>query len=628
MGTRLASRLNGLPKPLVNICGKPLLQHQIELLVSQGTKEILMLTSYGADKIQTFCHSKLNFGIKINFISDTFPLGTAGSVIAALPFLDDDFLVLYGDTMLDVDLKRFQAAHFEKGMGATIFLHPNDHPHDSDLVEIDSESRIKAFHPYPRSLNDNCYLPNLVNAALYCIKSSAIFPYAGEKKFADFGRDLFPKMLADGIQLAAYKSPEYIKDCGTPERLDKVTNDYITGKVSASNLRLKQAAVFVDRDGTINEDVDHLSHDSQLRILPGVCEAIKALNHSFYKVVVITNQPVIARGDCTIEGLQKIHNKLETILSKDGAYFDDIRYCPHHPDMGFAGEVASMKVSCQCRKPNTGLVSDAIESMNVCPEQSWMVGDTTTDMLMATRAGLKSVLVQTGKGGLDYKYKVAPDFTFSNLQSAVNFILFDYPKKFLEARSILREMTDVRIIFLGGQSRAGKTNYASIVKYALKSLGIDSLIVSLDGWLKSESDRGPGVEGRYDLQGIANFLSFIKEFEGKIRIPLYNKLNKKIALSDHDYKVSRDSVVIIEGTIALNFVDLIPEELKRSIYLDVDETLRRNRFLREYLLRGLSWEEANSLYKSRLLDEFQLIAETSKNADIRIISTSGEISDH
>ena len=351
-GTRLAARLNGLPKPLIDIAGKPLLERQIDLLKRAGIDEVVLLVSHEAEVIRKFCETHHNWGLKTILIDDGVPLGTAGATLAAWDYLADDFLVVYGDTMLEVDLARmtkFHAAHPE--VAATLFLHPNDHPHDSDLVQLNSAGEVIAFHPYPHL--PEVFLSNLVNAGLYVVRKRLLASWQAtwrkKPQIIDFGRDLFPTLLIEGKELLGYISPEYIKDCGTPARLDKVTQDFIDGRITAFSLKEPQRAVFLDRDGVLIHEVGHLHQPEQLTLLPQVGAALKRLNESLYRAIVITTQPVIARGDCTVAELQGIHNKLETLLGREGAYLDRILYCPHHPHPGFAGEVAALKIPCQCR---------------------------------------------------------------------------------------------------------------------------------------------------------------------------------------------------------------------------------------------------------------------------------------
>ena len=192
-----------------------------------------------------------------------------------------------------------------------------------------------------------------------------------------------------------YDSPEYVKDMGTPDRYKQVSRDFETGVVTAKNLKNKQKAIFLDRDGTINKYVGFLRDIADFELLPGVAEAIRKINESGYLAIVITNQPVIARGEVTWDQLQEIHNKMETLLGKEGAYLDGIYFCPHHPDKGFKGEIAELKFDCDCRKPKPGLFIRAAEDFNIELSESWMVGDGKNDVLAGKNAGCRTALIGT-----------------------------------------------------------------------------------------------------------------------------------------------------------------------------------------------------------------------------------------
>ena len=419
-GLRLAARTNGLPKPLIPVAGKPLLAWQLELLARHGAEHVTLLCGYGADQIREFCGSGVSWGFSLRCIEEPRALGTAGAVIAALDELPDEFFVLYGDTMLNVDLRRMLRAHSVSGAEATLFLHPNDHPQDSDLVESDEHGRIKAIHGYPHP--EGALLPNQVNAALYVMKKSALQGYAIPDSPLDFAKHVFPRMLAEGVHLRGYRSPEYIKDAGTPARLDKVEADVLSGVVARGSLEVRRPAVFLDRDGTINEEVSYITRPEQLKLLPGAAQAVRKLRDAGYRVVVITNQPVIARGDCEVADLLRIHDHMEMELSREGAFLDGIYYCPHHPDKGFDGERPEYKIDCDCRKPADGLVHQAARELNLDLGASWFIGDRTGDVQTARNAGIRSVLLRSGIGGNDRRYSVTPDYTFDDLQAAAHHI--------------------------------------------------------------------------------------------------------------------------------------------------------------------------------------------------------------
>ena len=419
-GTRLQTRLGSLPKAMATVGGEPLLGHQISLARSHGFRNIVMLLGYGASAIREFLGDGSRWGVHVQYHTEEAPLGTAGALLDVLDELADAFLVMYGDVMVNVDLNRFWSTHLKSGSSASIFVHPNDHPADSDLVELKPGGRIAAFHPYPRS--HDRYYSNLVNAALYIINRDVLRPWKGRRP-ADFVRHIFPEMLASGIDLRAYRSPEYLKDAGTPERLDAVNADYQSGRIQRGSFATPAPTVFLDRDGTINDEVDRVKTPHDLRLIEGAGLAIRRLNRAGYRTVVISNQPVVARGECTEDGLEEIHRKLETLLGENGAYLDAIFHCPHHPDKGFPGERVELKIGCDCRKPSTGLINRAVRELNLDLARSWLVGDSTVDIQTAVGAGIRSILVETGHAGKDGKYKHSPDFVRSDLGTAVDLIL-------------------------------------------------------------------------------------------------------------------------------------------------------------------------------------------------------------
>jgi histidinol-phosphate phosphatase family protein len=406
----------------VPIGGIPLLEHQIRLAQHYGYTSIWLLVCYGADQIKKTLGDGKPFGVTLNYFEEKIPLGTAGAVLQLWNQLADEFLVMYGDTMINIDLQRFENYHHQHQADATLLVHPNDHPFDSDLIETNTNDRIIAFHNRPHL--PGIFRQNLVNAALYLIKKKTLEPWKKNEKSLDFGKDLFPELLKKGNSLQAYRSPEYIKDIGTPERYDKVCREYETGVIEKASLSHPQSAVFLDRDGTLIEDrVQGITHCNQVILLPHIAEALQKFNHHGIRTIVITNQPVIAKGFCTETDMQMIHNKLETLLGQNHAFLDRIYYCPHHPEKGFAGERPELKISCQCRKPNIRMLEQAIQQFHIDPQQSFFIGDTTTDVQTAKNAHIKSILIKTGQAGQDKKYSASPDFTFNSLLEASEFII-------------------------------------------------------------------------------------------------------------------------------------------------------------------------------------------------------------
>jgi len=422
-GTRLKERLGDLPKPLVDVGGVPLLFRQLRSLETAGYDEVLILVNHQAEAIESFVATN-QWRIRCQILNDGEPRGTAGAVLALMDLLAERFLVVYGDTLFDVDFARFETFHQKSSNGASLFLHPNDHPEDSDLVEIDA-GVILGFHGYPHP--PGSWYPNLVNAALYLVEKAALVPYQHLSPPLDFAKDLFPRMVADGCRLGGYVSSEYIKDLGTPARLDKAVSSLARGVVGRASYRHLQRAVFIDRDGTLNDDPGFIRFAEDLHVFPFVGSAIKRLNDTEYRAVLITNQPVIARGEATFADLRRIHGKLDAELARSRAYLDAYYVCPHHPDSGFPGEVKELKVACDCRKPKPGLVLRAARDMNIDLSRSWFVGDSTSDFGAAALAGVRSIGVRTGCASSDTRYPYRPDVLKENFAAAVEYILETAP---------------------------------------------------------------------------------------------------------------------------------------------------------------------------------------------------------
>ncbi len=486
-GTRLKSVTGDLPKPLVEVCGDALLGRQFRMIAAAGMDDVVVLSGHGAERIAAYCGDGSSWGLRIRCIAEETPRGTAGAVLDALDQLAERFVLMYGDTVLDVDLPRLLSAHERQGAGATMFLHPNDHPFDSDIVEVDADDFVVRLHPHPHPQGKD--LPNLVNAALYVLERAALANLSGLPPKPDFGKHVFPRMLANGARIFGYRSPEYIKDAGTPDRLAKVARDIESGRLDRLSFRQKAQAIFLDRDGVINDNDGYVKRPEEFRMFPGVAASIARLSDSDYRSAVITNQPVIARGDCTEKELARIHAKLDSLLAREKGYVDRLFYCPHHPDGGFPGEVTRLKVACQCRKPNTGLIDQAARELGVDLKRSWFIGDTTTDMELARRCGLRFVLVRTGLAGRDGKYPGRPDFVAADLPAALSFILDDWPQLRQRVRALADAIQPGQVVLIGGLARSGKSSVASALKYALRDMGVRAVVAPLDNWLLSEAER-------------------------------------------------------------------------------------------------------------------------------------------
>lgn len=423
-GTRLSSVTGDLlPKPMVDVLGKPLLQWQIESLHREGISRFIIIVGHLGDVIKNYFDDGKWLNVSIDYILEQNLCGTAGSIYKVRSFVsDNDFLFVYADAMFDVDVRRMMDFHEKHHSAATLFLHPNNHPFDSDLVVLDENDKILGFDGKQNSRN--YWYENLVNAGIF-IFTPRVFEYLREHEAADVERDLLTRMLENRESLYGYKSSEYVRDAGTVDRLKLVTEDLSKEIVEKRNLRNAQKAVFLDRDGTINQLRGLLYKEEDFELEPNAVEAIKRLNKSEYLVFVVTNQPVVARGLCSVQDVKEIHKKLSSLLGNGGAYYDDLVFCPHHPDKGYKDENPLYKIKCRCRKPEIGMIVQLAEKYNVNLSQSWMVGDSTVDIKTAENAGLKSILVRTGESGNDNKFSVTPQYIANDILDAVNKILGD-----------------------------------------------------------------------------------------------------------------------------------------------------------------------------------------------------------
>ncbi len=415
-GTRLASINSEVPKPMFSILDKPVLEYGINAVKNQGYNDIIIVIGHLGNIIENYFGDGTKWGVNIQYMKEEEPLGTAGALYYLKDSLTDDFLLINGDVIFDINVERMYLYH-RKHMGiATIFTHPNSHPYDSGIIVTDQDGCVQDWlHKESKRL----WYQNRVNAGIHML-SPKIFDenyglYQSLKKM-DLDRDVLKPLILKK-KLYAYDSSEYVKDMGTPDRLIQVDKDIQSGKVKAKNLSKKQRAVFLDRDGTINKYVGFLRDIDEFELLPGVGEAIKAMNEMGYLVIVVSNQPVIARGEVSEEELSEIHNKMETLLGEKGAYVDAIYYCPHHPDKGYTGERAELKIDCSCRKPKPGMLLQAAKEFNVDLSQSWMAGDSEVDVIAGKRAGCKTVYLNREKKDFGQEY------TFGSLKEFQNFLV-------------------------------------------------------------------------------------------------------------------------------------------------------------------------------------------------------------
>lgn len=419
-GTRISSVASDIPKPMIKIEGVPVLEREIECLKSQGFDDIILTVGHLGGIIRDYFGdgSKISpatgkpFGVKIEYYNETSPLGNAGALFEIKDKLKKDFLLLNADAVFNADFTRLVEYHKQKGGLATLFTHPNSHPYDSGLIFTDGDNAVTRW--LSREDERPRYFKNRVNAGLHVL-SPELLKIRPDGEKVDLDRQILKPLVGTG-KMFAYDSPEYVKDMGTPERYESVCSDFKRGIVAAKSLKNKQRAIFLDRDGTINKYDGFITDIDKFVLEDGAAEAIKKINSSGYLAIVITNQPVIARGEVSLSELDEMHDKMETLLGEAGAYLDAIYFCPHHPDKGFEGERPEYKIVCSCRKPKPGMILEAAEKFNIDLSRSYMIGDGENDVKCGKNAGCKTAFI-----GSENPY--GADFNANNLYECVKRIL-------------------------------------------------------------------------------------------------------------------------------------------------------------------------------------------------------------
>ena len=420
-GTRLKELTKDkIPKPLLKINGKPMIEWQIENVIKYGIRELVLIVGHLGEKIKDYFQDGAKWGVRLTYIEESEPLGSAGALYYLKgKFPGNHFILIYGDVMFDMDLERMARFHEQHNADATLAVHPNTHPYDSDLVIMNEKYQITGID---EKTNERQYwYRNIVNAGIYVL-STELLAQMSKLRQLDLEKDMILPIMNKG-KVYGYQTTEYIKDAGTPSRFNEVCQDQKRGLWEKKNHGQKQRSIFLDRDGTLNVYKGLLADMDAFELEENAAEAVYLINKSGYLAIVVTNQPVVARGMCEISDVEHIHAKMQTLLGRQGTYLDDIIYCPHHPDKGFPNENAKYKIPCICRKPNIGMITQMAEKHNIDLAESYMIGDSTVDIQTGINAGLKTALVHTGEAGQDGKYNVTADVEGKNLLEVVKMII-------------------------------------------------------------------------------------------------------------------------------------------------------------------------------------------------------------
>lgn len=421
LGSRMEGFDNQKPKSLMVINGKTILEQQINILKNNGVGEIHLLLGHKAQQIIEFVKSlPINQSININYHIDESPLGTGGALMQLIKKSPKTIGVSHGDLYIDTDILQFINEVSKNDCDWGQIVHPSNHIFDSDIVVMNESRQIIDYVLKPHE--GNLEFRNLTNAGIYFLKSSFINATAkifGTVDYAfDLDRDLLPRLLAFGLKGYGYEDIGTCLDVGTPERISNF-DVWLKSKPFRGKVR---PMVFMDRDGVINEDTGWISSLNQFKMYSDVPASIAKLNNLGIRVVVITNQPVVARGDISLEDLSKLHIHFENLLAEKSAFVNAIYFCPHHPTRGFPNEIVSLKGKCSCRKPEVGLFLEALERFPTDLSRTFMIGDSWRDERAAQRLGISFLstrnYLQENQAGT-----VIQKPYFKNLESAVDQII-------------------------------------------------------------------------------------------------------------------------------------------------------------------------------------------------------------
>ncbi len=390
LGSRLGEQTKGCPKPLVDVGGRPFFDYQLDLLKGYGFRDFLFLVGHRAEMIEAHYGDGSQYGVRISYSYDGERLlGTGGAVCKAYGMLREDFLLLYGDSFMDIDYKETIYRYFKgklSGCPALMTVLENRNRLDKSNVVM-KEGKIILYDKRNRN---------------------------GEMQYIDYGVGMFEKTLFQSVdadlpfdigdiqkqlsiegKLAAHEVVNRFYEIGSPKSLEGFR------RYTEKRFGQRNKAVFFDRDGVVNkivfrdntEQLDSPLQKEELMLMEGAAEAMKELQEKGYYLFLVTNQPAAAKGKATLEDLYDINTCLCKMLAEKGIYVDGVEICPHYPKASEYTKEKFLIKDCRCRKPKIGMIESIMNRFSIDIEHSWMVGDSYTDVLAGRRAGLKTAFL-------------------------------------------------------------------------------------------------------------------------------------------------------------------------------------------------------------------------------------------
>ncbi len=629
-GTRAAAMTADLiPKALLPVAGVPIILRQIRVLRREGVTRVSVLAGHLGDRLGPALEPEAAaLELKLQVIIEPKPLGTAGCLTALDPGADET-LIVYGDMLFDIALAPLSEFHRRKNAHLTVIAHPNDHPRSSDLI-VARDGLVQEILPRGRPRQHDHR--NLVPAGLY-LASPAFFAALEPGAKADMINDVLPRLVAAGAPIAVYNTPEYLRDIGGPRGHALAERDLLGGGVGALNSAHPRPAIFFDCDGVLNEEPGGpgVVTPDDVKTIPGAGAALARARAAGLLTVAVTNRPQVAKGLVTFAGLDHILGRLEALLAEDGGVLDRIYFCPHHPESGFAGEIAALKIPCECRKPGTLLLRQALADLPIDRPRSMLIGDSLRDIGAARGIGIWAYGVRTGYGCRDrerYRREAGPppvpDLMFETVSGAVEFGIGYRALAAPVMADIRRAMdrgTKPVLVGVGGRSRAGKTAVAHAVIRSLMKAGVAGLHVRLDDWIMSAPEREPRApaETRNRVDALPGVVSALRAGT-LIRAPGYDAATRGAGESV-TYDASGRSVILLDGSFAVH-ASLRPM-LDLAVFVAAPPDVQRERFAAFYRWTGLDPKAIDALWRERAEEEWPAVDVQQEGADL-VLATAAD----
>jgi D,D-heptose 1,7-bisphosphate phosphatase len=379
LGTRLGERTRDLPKPMIEVGGRPFLDYLLREVGRHGFRRVVLVSGYRSQQVVEHFpvrwRASPDIELDITHIVEPEPAGTAGALTHAADTLDEEFLLLNGDSMFDINLVELARSPAGGSWIAKLALRDVADASRYGTVTLQGP-RVVRFVERPERAG-----PGMINGGVYWLKRD-ILQAIGQRP-CSLERDVLPKFAERGVVFGQSYGGFFI-DIGTPDDLARAE--------SVLPARMTRGAAVLDRDGVLNVDDGWVHRPDQFKWIAGAREAVKSLNDRGFFVFVVTNQAGVARGLYPEAQVTALHDWINDELREGGAHIDAFRYCPFHPDAG----VGAYKRISNWRKPEPGMLQDLFAHWPVRLPQSFLVGDRPSDIEAARRAGVPGNLFEGG----------------------------------------------------------------------------------------------------------------------------------------------------------------------------------------------------------------------------------------